>query len=178
MPRPTPIALTEAEKRDLVTLIQQGHALPEKYRFVLFEDKREVELVWNGKTRVVCTTVLPFQTLEHVDEPPIPSLLRGFSAPVLLEQPLGDDDLRLLARHGERVRVRVSNGGGQVLSSEALLSVNAAGAPRAWQTAQRLRAAEAAEVARQGGRAAAQAVLPGQRITRSLQVPPQPRQPR
>ena len=69
MPRPTPIALTEAEKRDLVTLIQQGHALPEKYRFVLFEDKREVELVWNGKTRVVCTTVLPFQTLEHVDEP-------------------------------------------------------------------------------------------------------------
>jgi adenine specific DNA methylase Mod len=69
MPRPTPIALTEAEKRDLVTLIQQGQALPEKYRFVLFEDKREVELVWNGKTRDVCTTVLPFQTLEHVDEP-------------------------------------------------------------------------------------------------------------
>jgi site-specific DNA-methyltransferase (adenine-specific)/adenine-specific DNA-methyltransferase len=61
--------LTDAEQRDLVTLIQQGRALPEKYRFVLFEDKREVELVWNGKTRDVCTTVLPFQTLEHVDEP-------------------------------------------------------------------------------------------------------------
>ncbi|MDP3083446.1 MAG: site-specific DNA-methyltransferase, partial [Rubrivivax sp.] len=69
MPRPTPIVLTEAEKRDLVTLIQQGQALPEKYRFMLFEDKREVELVWNGKTRDVCTTVLPFQSLEHVDEP-------------------------------------------------------------------------------------------------------------
>ncbi len=61
--------LSEAEQRDLVTMIQQGKALPEKYRFVLFEDKREVELVWNGKTRDVCTTVLPFQTLEHVDEP-------------------------------------------------------------------------------------------------------------
>jgi site-specific DNA-methyltransferase (adenine-specific)/adenine-specific DNA-methyltransferase len=61
--------LSEAEQRDLVTLIQQGKALPEKYRFVLFEDKREVELVWNGKTRDVCTTVLPFQTLEHIDEP-------------------------------------------------------------------------------------------------------------
>ncbi|WP_248884337.1 DNA methyltransferase [Acidithiobacillus acidisediminis] len=61
--------LSEAELRDLVTLIQQGKALPEKYRFILFEDKREVELVWNGKTRDVCTTVLPFQTLEHVDEP-------------------------------------------------------------------------------------------------------------
>jgi DNA modification methylase len=61
--------LSEAEQRDLLILIQQGKALPEKYRFILFEDKREVELVWNGKTRDVCTTVLPFQTLEHIDEP-------------------------------------------------------------------------------------------------------------
>ena len=61
--------LTDAEKRDLIQLIQQGQSLPEKYRFVLFEDKREVELVWNGKSREVCTTVLPFQSLEHVDEP-------------------------------------------------------------------------------------------------------------
>jgi site-specific DNA-methyltransferase (adenine-specific)/adenine-specific DNA-methyltransferase len=28
-----------------------------------------VELVWNGTSREVCTTVLPFQSLEHVDEP-------------------------------------------------------------------------------------------------------------
>lgn len=61
--------LTDAEQRDLITLIQQGKPLPERYRFVLFEDKREVELVWNGKTRDVCTTVLPFQSLEHIDEP-------------------------------------------------------------------------------------------------------------
>ena len=37
--------LTETEQRDLFTLIQQGKPLPEKYRFILFEDKREVELV-------------------------------------------------------------------------------------------------------------------------------------
>jgi site-specific DNA-methyltransferase (adenine-specific)/adenine-specific DNA-methyltransferase len=61
--------ISDAEKRDLTQLIQAGKPLPEKYRFILFEDKREVELVWNGKTRDVCTTVLPFQTLEHVDEP-------------------------------------------------------------------------------------------------------------
>ena len=61
--------LSDAERRDLIVLIQQGKPLPEKYRFILFEDKRDVELVWNGKTRDVCTTVLPFQTLEHVDEP-------------------------------------------------------------------------------------------------------------
>lgn len=61
--------LSEAEQRDLFNLIQQGKALPEKYRFILFEDKREVELLWNGKSRDVCTTILPFQSLEHIDEP-------------------------------------------------------------------------------------------------------------
>jgi len=61
--------LSDTEKRDLIKLIEQGKPLPEKYRFMLFEDKREVELVWNGKTREVCTAVLPFQTLEHIDEP-------------------------------------------------------------------------------------------------------------
>lgn len=61
--------LSDAEKRDLTKLIQEGKPLPEKYRFILFEDKREVELVWNGKTREVTNIVLPFQTLEHIDEP-------------------------------------------------------------------------------------------------------------
>ncbi len=61
--------LSDAEKRDLIKLIEQGRPLPEKYRFLLFADKREVELVWNGKTREVCTAILPFQTLEHIDEP-------------------------------------------------------------------------------------------------------------
>src|SRR6266576_1612259 len=61
--------LADAEKRDLVKLINEGKPLPEKYRFILFADKREVELVWNGKTREVSTAVLPFQTLEHIDEP-------------------------------------------------------------------------------------------------------------
>ena len=61
--------LTETEKRDIIKLIEQGRPLPEKYRFLLFADKREVELVWNGKSREVCTAVLPFQTLEHIDEP-------------------------------------------------------------------------------------------------------------
>jgi site-specific DNA-methyltransferase (adenine-specific)/adenine-specific DNA-methyltransferase len=72
MPRPNDserYELTDAEKRDLIRLIEQGKPLPEKFRFLLFDDKREVELVWNGKTSEVCTTVLPFQTLEHIDEP-------------------------------------------------------------------------------------------------------------
>lgn len=65
--RPT-IELSDADKRDLIQLIQAGKPLPERYRFILFEDKREVELVWNGNSRVVCTAVLPFQALGHVDD--------------------------------------------------------------------------------------------------------------
>ena len=37
--------LSDTEKRDLIKLIEQGKPLPEKYRFLLFADKREVELV-------------------------------------------------------------------------------------------------------------------------------------
>ena len=37
--------------------------------FLLFGDKRQVELVWNGKTTETCRVVLPFQTIERVDEP-------------------------------------------------------------------------------------------------------------
>jgi len=61
--------LTEQEKREIIRYLEQDQPLPEKYRFLLFEDKREVELVWNGKTNQVCRTVLPFQTIEQVDEP-------------------------------------------------------------------------------------------------------------
>ncbi len=61
--------LTDNEKRDIIKYIESDKELPEKYRFLLFEDKREVELVWNGKTNEVCNVVLPFQTIEHIDEP-------------------------------------------------------------------------------------------------------------
>ena len=61
--------LSDAEKRDIIKRINSGEPLDEKYRFILFRDKREVELVWNGKTREVSTLILPFQTLEHIDEP-------------------------------------------------------------------------------------------------------------
>jgi len=61
--------LSDNEKRDVIKLVQTGKPLPDKYRFLLFEGDREVELVWNGKTQEVCNLVLPFQTIEHIDEP-------------------------------------------------------------------------------------------------------------
>jgi len=63
------LKLTDQEKQEVVRFLESGKELPEKYRFLLFEDKREVELVWNGKTSEVCNIVLPFQTIEQVDEP-------------------------------------------------------------------------------------------------------------
>ena len=61
--------LTEQEQQEVLRYIQADKPLPERYRFLLFDDKREVELVWNGKTNDVCNIVLPFQTIEQVDEP-------------------------------------------------------------------------------------------------------------
>ena len=61
--------LTEQEQQEIIRFIEADKPLPDKYRFLLFEDKREVELVWNGKTNEVCNIVLPFQTIENVDEP-------------------------------------------------------------------------------------------------------------
>ena len=61
--------LTDNEKRDIIKLLEADKPLPDKYRFLLFGDKREVELVWNGKNNEVCNIVLPFQTIEQVDEP-------------------------------------------------------------------------------------------------------------
>jgi adenine specific DNA methylase Mod len=63
------MALTDNEIRDITRLLEQGKPLPDYYRFLLFEGKREVELVWNGKTNEVCNIVLPFQMIEQVDEP-------------------------------------------------------------------------------------------------------------
>jgi DNA modification methylase len=61
--------LTEQEQQEVIRYLEAGKPLPDKYRFLLFEDKREVELVWNGKSGEVCNVVLPFQVIEQVDEP-------------------------------------------------------------------------------------------------------------
>ncbi len=63
------INLSENEKRDVIMYLESGKPLPDKYRFLLFETDREVELLWNGKTEEVENVVLPFQAIEHIDEP-------------------------------------------------------------------------------------------------------------
>ena len=61
--------LTDNEKRDIVRLIEEGKDIPEKYRFLLFKNSQQVELNWNGKSDNITNVELPFQIIEHVDEP-------------------------------------------------------------------------------------------------------------
>jgi len=61
--------LTDNEKRDAVRYIEEGKPLPEKYRFLLFDESKQVELVWNGKSDELTNVVLPFQIIERVEEP-------------------------------------------------------------------------------------------------------------
>ncbi len=63
------IYLAEQEKREIARLMEEGKPLPDKYRFLLFQDKEQVELVWSGKTSQTTNLALPFQTIENVDEP-------------------------------------------------------------------------------------------------------------
>ena len=61
--------LTAEEKAHLKALIDRGEPLPDDYRFRLFKEPRETELIWPGKTHEVTNAILPFQVIEQIDEP-------------------------------------------------------------------------------------------------------------
>ena len=61
--------LTDNEKRDIVTMIEEGKNLPEKFRYLLFDDSKKVEINWENKKFEIINIALPFQTIEHIDEP-------------------------------------------------------------------------------------------------------------
>lgn len=65
-------------------------------------------------------------TFESIDAAPIASLLRGFSAPVILEHDLGDDELRVLLAHDTDPFNRWE-AGQQLLLRRALAAVRAGG---------------------------------------------------
>ena len=61
--------LSDSEKRDIYNLIENGKNLPEKYKFILFDESKQVELNWNGKSDHISSVILPFQIIEQIDEP-------------------------------------------------------------------------------------------------------------
>lgn len=69
--------LTEGEQQEIIRYIESDKHLPEKYRFLLFEDKREVELVWNGKSNEV----------SNIPNRARPTKIAGMEQPEQLEMP-------------------------------------------------------------------------------------------
>jgi DNA modification methylase len=63
------INLSDDERAEVKRLIDVGESLPDKYRFRLFAEPREAELIWPGKTSDITNVVLPFQSIEQIDEP-------------------------------------------------------------------------------------------------------------
>ncbi|HAU1543640.1 TPA: site-specific DNA-methyltransferase [Legionella pneumophila] len=57
--------------QEIISLLDAKTPLPDKYRFLLFDNKCEVELLWREKNHDICNIALPFQTIEHIDEPRI-----------------------------------------------------------------------------------------------------------
>ncbi|MER9124265.1 site-specific DNA-methyltransferase [Mesorhizobium sp. M0959] len=63
------MSLTDREKEQLKALIDSGQPLPARYKAILFDQPHEAELIWPGKTSEVTNVVLPFQSIEQIDEP-------------------------------------------------------------------------------------------------------------
>lgn len=83
--------LTPEEKDLIKDLVDRGEPLPDDYRFRLFKEPREAELIWPGKTNEVTQAVLPFQSIEQIDEPRVET-----------EQAYGGDDLFSVGRGGRQ----------------------------------------------------------------------------
>jgi len=60
---------TIRDTTQLKAMIDSGQPLPPRYRAILFDQPREAELIWPGKTSDVTSVVLPFQSIEQIDEP-------------------------------------------------------------------------------------------------------------
>ena len=59
------INLTIDEQEEVINYLKSGKSLPDKYRFLLFENKNTVEILWNGKTNKICDIAFPFNLVEY-----------------------------------------------------------------------------------------------------------------
>jgi len=61
------VSLSDDDKALIADHIARGEPLPERFRWLLFKEPREAELIWPGKTSDVTNVVLPFQSIEQID---------------------------------------------------------------------------------------------------------------
>ena len=61
--------LSDNDKQTILRYIQEGQSLPKEYIYKLFADDEDVFLFWNGRKEEVTNSVLPFHSIENIDEP-------------------------------------------------------------------------------------------------------------
>lgn len=61
--------MNDTDKNRIIELIKAGEKLPKEYIYKLFADEEDVFLFWNGRKEDVTNVVLPFHSIEHIDEP-------------------------------------------------------------------------------------------------------------
>ena len=61
--------LSEKEKDQVISLIKEGKIIPKELLYKMAKDDEDVFLFWNGRNEEVTNVVLPFHSIEHIDEP-------------------------------------------------------------------------------------------------------------
>jgi len=61
--------LSEKEKDIVINSIKEGKTIPKEYLYKLAKDDEDVFLFWNGRSEEVSNVVLPFHSIENIDEP-------------------------------------------------------------------------------------------------------------
>jgi len=61
--------LSEQEQEQVINLIKEGKIIPKELLYKMAKDDEDVFLFWNGRNEEVTNVVLPFHSIEHIDEP-------------------------------------------------------------------------------------------------------------
>jgi DNA modification methylase len=61
--------LSEQQRKEIADTILAGGRIPARFIPSIAEDVKEMELVWSGKSETIEQIVLPFQSIEQIDEP-------------------------------------------------------------------------------------------------------------
>jgi len=61
--------LSETEKKKIIELIKNNQPLPKEYLYKLYKEQEDVFLFWNGRNEQTTNVVLPFHSIEQIDEP-------------------------------------------------------------------------------------------------------------
>lgn len=62
-------SLSEQERKDIAETILAGGRIPARFVPSIADDVKQIELIWSGKSETNEQIVLPFQSIEQIDEP-------------------------------------------------------------------------------------------------------------